>query len=336
MGGMVMKKALLNLAVAASILLIAACGGPGAEQGKKIVLSDAGWDSIRIHNEIVKIIAEKAYNMKTEVVTGSTPVTHTALLRGDIDVNLETWTSNIATYKDDLKSGAIVELGINFDDNRQGIYVPRYVVEGDARRGIKAAAPGLVTVADIKKYPQVFRDEENPGKGRIYGAIPGWVVDEITFRKFNYYRLNENFIYFRPGSEATLYAAFTSAYEKGLPIAGYLWEPTWITGKYDLVLLKDAPYKSEEDFLAGRTEFPSVPVAVAANKKFVAKEPEFADFLKKYRTSSAYTAEALAYMQNNKAGYVEVAKYMLKKYPELLDKWLPANKAGMVREYVMK
>ncbi|MDR3348611.1 MAG: ABC transporter substrate-binding protein [Acidaminococcales bacterium] len=331
-----MKKFLWILTVAAAVFLGAACGGPGAEGDKKVALTDAGWDSIRIHNEIVKIIAEKAYNMKTEVITGSTPVTHTALLRGDIDVNLEMWTSNIATYKDDLKTGSIVELGINFDDNRQGIYVPRYVIEGDARRGIKAAAPDLSSVADLKRYPHVFRDEENPGKGRLYGAIPGWVVDNINFKKFNYYRLNENFIYFRPGSEATLYAAFVSAYEKGQPIAGYLWEPTWITGKYDFVLLKDAPYSTEDDFLAGRTAFPSVPVAVVANKKFVAREPEFADFLKKYRTSSAYTAEALAYMQNNKADYAGAAKYMLKKYPDMLDKWLPADKARTVREYVAK
>ncbi|MDR2005656.1 MAG: ABC transporter substrate-binding protein [Acidaminococcales bacterium] len=331
-----MRRILWFLTAAAMIFINTACSGPGAGGGKKVVLTDAGWDSIRIHNEIVKIISEKAYNMKTEVVTGSTPVTYTALLRGDIDVNLETWTSNIATYKDDLKTGSIVELGINFDDNRQGIYVPRYVIEGDAQRGIKAAAPGLVTVADLKRYPQVFRDEENPGKGRIYGAIPGWIVDNITLKKFNHYRLNENFIYFRPGSEATMYAAFVAAYDRGQPIAGYLWEPTWVTGKYDLVLLKDAPYSTEEDFHAGKTEFPSVPVAVVANKKFIAREPEFTDFLKKYRTSSGYTAEALAYMQNNKADYANVAKYMLKKHPDMLDKWLPADKARMVREYVAK
>jgi ABC-type proline/glycine betaine transport system substrate-binding protein len=102
------------------------------------------------------------------------------------------------------------------------------------------------------------------------------------------------------------------------------------------VLLQDAHYTTEEDFMAGKTEFPSVPVAVAANKKFVAREPEFADFLKKYNTSSDYTAQALAYMQNNKADYASTAKYMLKKYPELLDKWLPAEKARTVREYVAK
>jgi ABC-type proline/glycine betaine transport system substrate-binding protein len=331
-----LRKILWILAAAVAVLLSAGCGDSGAGREKKVVLSDAGWDSIRIHNEIVKIIAEKAYNIKTEVISGSTPVTHTALLRGDIDVNLETWTSNIATYQSDLKSGAIVELGVNFDDNRQGVYVPRYVIEGDARRGIKAAAPGLATIADLKKYPLVFKDEENPGKGRLYGAIPGWAVDEITFRKFNYHNLNENFIYFRPGSEAALYAAFVSAYDKGLPIAGYLWEPTWITGKYDLVLLKDAPYANEEDFLAGKTEFPPVPVTIAANTKFVEREAQFADFLRKYRTSSAYAAEALAHMQDSKASYVGAAEYMLKKYPEMLDKWLPADKAKAVREYLAK
>jgi ABC-type proline/glycine betaine transport system substrate-binding protein len=267
-------------------------------------------------------------------MSSSTLIAHAALLRGDVDVSMETWIANIATYKDDIKAGAILELGINFDDNRQGIYVPRYVIEGDAARGVQPMAPELRTVADLKKYPAIFQDEEHPGKGRIYGAIPGWAADEITFKKFKHYKLDERFVYFRPGSEPTLYAAFVAAQERGLAIAGYLWEPTWLTGKYDLVLLADAPYSGEADFLAGRTAFPSTPVAVVANKKFVAREPAFAAFLQKYKTSTAYTAEALAYMEENKASHAATAKYMLKKYPAMLSGWLPADKAGIVLEYV--
>ncbi|NLY84253.1 MAG: ABC transporter substrate-binding protein [Acholeplasmataceae bacterium] len=329
------KKYFFAICVLILMAFAAGCGGGKSGQDKTIILSDAGWDSIKFHNSVVSFIADKGYGLKTTVVTGSTPITHTALLRGDIDVNLETWSDNILTYRDDLKSGAIVELGTNFDDNRQGLYVPRYVIEGDAKRGIKAVAPDLKTVADLKRYSHIFVDEENPSKGRIYGAIPGWAIDEVLFKKFNYYKLNENFNYFRPGSEATMNASFVTAYEKGMPIVGYNWEPTWISGKLDLVLLEDAPY-TVEGFKEGKTAARSVPVVIAANKKLLQKAPEFVEFLKKYRTSSALTAEALAYIADNKASYDDAAIHFLKKHDELLDKWLPAEKAKAVRAGITK
>ena len=150
-----------------ALALVAGCGGPDKSAAKTIILSDAGWDSVKFHNAVVSYIADKAYGLKTKVVSGSTPITHTALVRGDIDVNLETWSDNIASYKNDVAGGYIVELGVNFDDNKQGLYVPRYVIEGDAARGIAPMAPDLKTVADLKKYSKLFVDEENPSKGRI-------------------------------------------------------------------------------------------------------------------------------------------------------------------------
>lgn len=335
-----MRKSLLLLTLLLVAFLATGCGDSGSNSGsgttKKVILTDAGWDSIRIHNAIVSFVADKGYGLKTEVTTGSTQITHVALVRGDIDVNIETWSSNIASYEADVKSGAIVELGINFDDNKQGLYVPRYVIEGDAARGIAAMAPDLKTVEDLKRYPHIFKDEENPSKGRIYGAIPGWAADEILYAKFNHYGFNEKFVYFRPGSDSTMFASFVSAIEKGQPIVGYLWDPTWITGKYDLVLLEDAPFTNDADFKAGKTEFPSVPVTVCASKKFAANAPEFVEFLKKYKTSSAFTAEGLAYMTANKANYEATAIYLMKKHDSMLDSWLPADKAKKVREALPK
>ena len=313
-----------------ALALVAGCGGPDKSAAKTIILSDAGWDSVKFHNAVVSYIADKAYGLKTKVVSGSTPITHTALVRGDIDVNLETWSDNIASYKNDVAGGYIVELGVNFDYNSQGLYVRRCGIEGDAARGIAPMASDLKTVSDLKKYSKLFVDEENPSKGRIYGAIPGWSVDEILFKKFNHYGLNEQYNYFRPGSDATLNASIMAAYAKGEPIVAYNWQPTWLTGKLDLVLLEDAPY-NEKGFLEGETAFPSVRVTVTANKNLPKKAPEFTDFLKKYHTSSALTAEALAYIAENKASYDEAAVHFLKEHNELLDQWLPADKAKSVR-----
>ena len=113
-----------------------------------------------------------------------------------------------------------MDLGVNYDDNRQGFYVPRYVIEGDAERGIAPMAPDLKSVKDLSRYAALFKDEEDLAKGRLYGAIPGWNIDAILYKKYEVYGLNQNYIYFRPGSEATLSTAFLTATRKGFLLLG--------------------------------------------------------------------------------------------------------------------
>ena len=139
---------------------------------------------------------------------------------------MELWTDNVPTFEADMKTGKLLNLGINFDDDKQGLYVPRYLIEGDAKRGIKALAPDLKTVKDLARYAHLFKDPEDPSKGRLYGAIPGWSIDKILYLKYEAYGLNKNYVYFRSGSEPALNSAFLAAYTKGEPIVGYNYEPT--------------------------------------------------------------------------------------------------------------
>lgn len=302
---------------------------------KEIAFADAQWDSNKFHNAVAGIIAEKVYGYSWREVPGSTTVLHEGLLTGEVDVHMEVWTDNLATYNDDLAAGRLKELSINFDDNYQGIYVPRYVIEGDDERGIKPLAPDLRYIWDLKDYPDIFPDDENEGMGRIYGSIPGWEVDEILHRKYLHYGLDDNFIYFRPGSDAALATAITSAYDKGEPIAAYYWEPTWLLGMYDMVLLEDEPF-DEDTYMEGETELPAVKVAIAASNNFTENNPEIVEFLSKYETSSQLTSEALAHMQETGDDYVETAKWFLRENEELLDKWLNSEDANTMKEYLNK
>ncbi len=303
---------------------------PASAKPIKAVFADADWDSIRFHNAVAMLIGEAAYQIDGEEVTGTTPITYNALKTGDIQVYMELWTDNLATYREDLEAGAFRELGLNFGDDMQGFYVPRYVIEGDASRGIEPLAPDLKHVKDLKKYSHVFPDPDDPSKGRLYGAISGWSVDEIMRNKFAFYGLNENFNYIDPGSGTTLAASISAACEKGEPIVAYYWEPTWIMGKYDLVLLEDAPYQ-EELYFEGKCACPAVPVMVGVSNDFYEAAPEFCAFLSNYQTSSALTSEALRYMEETGATEAETAKWFLKQHDELLDQWLPADKAELVR-----
>ena len=303
-----------------------------ADSNHKTIISfaDVGWDSIRFHNAVAMFIIEKAFGYDTEEIGGTTPIIYPALKEGEIDVLMEMWTDNVPTYKEDIKNGDLLELSTNFDDDSQGLYVPRYVIEGDSVRGIEAVAPDLKTVKDLLKYSDVFADPEEPGMGRIYGAISGWNIDTVLNKKFFEYGLNSCYTYFSPGSDAALSAAFTSAYEKGKPIVGYYWEPTWLTGKYDLVRLTDDPYDAVH-FNEGIGDFPAVRVTVCSSTQLLTKAPEVAGFLKKYKTSTQLTSEALAYMYDNSADYETTAKWFLKENSDLWTAWLTDKQVSLVK-----
>lgn len=207
-------KAFKLMILTAFLVLLGILSGCSPDEKRPVVFADPGWDSVRFHNAVAQLVAEKVYGLKTEILYGSTPITQAALVRGDADVNMELWTDNVPTYEADKAAGGIVDLGVNYDDNRQGFYVPRYVIEGDAERGIAPMAPDLKSVKDLSRYAALFKDEEDPAKGRLYGAIPGWNIDAILYKKYEVYGLNQNYIYFRPGGEATLSTAFDCLRER--------------------------------------------------------------------------------------------------------------------------
>ncbi len=289
----------------------------------KIVFADPGWDSVRFHNAVAGFILNNVYALEWEQISGSTPVTYEALKNNDIDIYMELWTSLMPTYEADLQSGLFAEHGVNFDDNNQGLYIPRYVLEEN---------PDLKSVQDLHKYVHLFPDADTPGKGRIYGAIPGWQVDKILYNKYKFYGLDTQYEYVRPGSDAAMSAAITSALDRKKPIVAYYWEPAWLLGLYDMVLLEDKPYTTEEEYRKGGTAFPSMPVTVCTSLECAKKHPEILPFLKKYRTSSKMTSQALAYIEKNNASYEETAIWFLKEHKELIDNWLNTAAAEKLKQ----
>lgn len=297
-----------------------------------LVFADAGWDSIRVHNDIARFILENGYGYKTDVISGSTPATFTGLEKGNINVYMEVWINNIQKiYDQAIKAGKIKNVGVNYSDDMQGFYVPTYVIKGDPKRGIKPVAPDLKTVQDLKKYAKVFKDPADPNKGRIIGAPTGWAVDQILQTKMKTYGLDKTFNYFNPGSSAALSSSLTKAYKSGKPWVGYYWTPTWIMGKYNMTLLQEPKYnKATWDKNKG-TAFPANKVVIAVDSKTAKDHPEVVKFLSHYHTSSALTNEALAYMQANNAKPMDAAKWWLKKHEDLWTKWVPSDVASKVK-----
>ena len=126
---MLRKLSAVFLLILTSLGFIAGNVNAANEQAKQeVVFADAGWDSVKFHNAVAGFIGTHAYNITPKIISGSTPIIQTALLRGDVDVHMELWTDNVPTFEADMKTGKLLNLGINFDDDKQGLYVPRYLI----------------------------------------------------------------------------------------------------------------------------------------------------------------------------------------------------------------
>lgn len=292
-------------------LFLGSITAAGAESAVR--LADVGWDSIKINNAIVKCIGEKVFGYKVEEVPGSTPIIHEALKTGDIDVVMEEWTSNIANYEKDLKDGGFVELGINFDDNYQGFYIPEFTQE---------AHPDLKNVHDLARFADVF-------KNRIYGGIPGWGVTTIMEKKVQAYHLDGAFEYILPGSNAAMDTTIISAIDDKKDIVFYYWEPTYLMGKYDFVLLEDSPYNADT-YLDGIGALPSVPVTKAVSNQFYKNNPDFCAFISKFALPSKEISKLLAYKEENKCDFTQTALHFITAEEKTVRGWLTEKDAAVL------
>ena len=332
-------RILVALLVVTAALLAGATRASACELKRPIMFGGLDWDSNAFHTEVARIILERGFGCRTDVLPGSSLPLLTGLASDNVDVLMEVWRDNVTKpWNDAVKAGKVVSLGTNFPDAVQGWYVPRYVIEGDPKRGIKPMAPDLHSVSDLKRYAKLFRDPEEPGKGRFYNCILGWTCEVVNTKKLKGYGLDRYYTNFRPGTGAALAAAISSAYERGKPILAYYWGPTWILGRYDLVKLNEPPYskKAWDAFNADPTHnppvaYPVVEVIVGANAAFAKEAPQVVSFLRKYETNSQMVSDALAYMQAHKdAGAKGAAEHFIATRGDIWRKWVSPEIAARI------
>ena len=293
---------------------------------KKLVIADLNWPSAQVHNRIAGFIIEKGYGYNIEYTPGATITLFAGLVRGDIDINMECWVENQQeAYDKGIADGKVIDLGSNFPDSWQGWLVPTYVIKGDAKRGIKPMAPDLKSISDMPKYWKLFKDPENPSKGRFYSCIPGWECEKINEKKFKAYGLDKKYNIFLPGSNAALVGSMAAAYKKGQPWFGYYWAPTWVLGKLDMTPIEEPPYDKNLWGTSYACAYPSVKVNIIVNTSLEKRAPEIVAFLKNYETTQAMANKFLAYMQDEKTNTQAAAIWFLKNYKDVWHGWVPSD-----------
>jgi ABC-type proline/glycine betaine transport system substrate-binding protein len=290
-----------------------------------LILGEGDWDSHAFHNQVAGYILKHGYDVSFETVLTDTAIMITSLKSNAIDISLELWSDNIPTYQQDLLDGYYLELGTNYDDNTQGLYVPYYLQ--DNYEDYDLIAP-ILAVSDLNRADVIslFDDPNDPGTGVIYGGPEGWSATEFLSKKMDAqgYMLSEAYNFRTIDSGATLAAQIKGAYDRKEPVVSYYWEPTWLMGLLDLRLLTDSAYSSES-FEAGIGSFPTVSVNVVVRAGFKEEYPDIAAFLEKYQTSSALTNLGLGYMQDNNASTLEAAIWFLNEQDTWLQSILPSD-----------
>jgi ABC-type proline/glycine betaine transport system substrate-binding protein len=231
---------LICKAATATLIALAVFAAPMTSYAGKgtLKMHEADWTGHLVFGKLMQILLEEHLDYKAKLVfmPGGAGAWH-ALAAGDLDIGFETWPNyNIGTKETYVPEfggdGSIVYVTKTGVVGSSDYWVPRYVIEGDAARGIKAVAPDLKSWKDLNKYKDLFATPETGDRGRLIGCpTPAWDCQDQA-------RLDALGIDFQAvelGTDTASWAELESVYSRGEPILIYAWTPMWVFAKYDLV-----------------------------------------------------------------------------------------------------
>ena len=307
-------------------------------------LGDFDWDSANVHTAIASYVIEKGFGCDVQVSKGSTTPIMAAFFDGQIQVITELWEDNLVELlKPHFADGSILHRGVNTPASEQAFWVDRTTAE----------AHGLKSVEDMKKPGvwELFKDPENPDKGRLTSCISGWTCYTINYVKLKEYGLDEMYTNFDPGSGGALDAAIAGGFAKGKPVFSYYWTPTSLMGKpeIDMVRLEEPAYDSQcwqdmsvvvEDIKANGTEaykpscaceYKDMALTKTVRADWAAANPEVDAFIDAYSLPTGTVNNLLAYYVDESGGDMEAtAMWYLENNTEWLD-WVPSDVASKIR-----
>jgi len=306
---------------------------------KTIRFAGITWESAQFYTSMIRTLLEQGYGCKTELVTGSSAATETAVVSNDLQVWVESWNrTDIIKKGQEMGKVRLVGDLLSGGGAIEGFFVPEYVVKGDAKRGIKAMAPDLKSVADLPKYKALFKDDEEPGKGRFLSCPVGWDCEKFNTQKLKAYKLDTDYTNFRAGTGAALDAAISSAIERGKPILFYYWSPASLMGKYKLVQLQEPAYNAKcwdtikdikvKDVCPSAT--PDTKLTVAVSTPFASSNPGAIAVMEKVQLNPDQINGAVAQMTDRKASSDVVAREFMKANPAVWQKWVSADAASKI------
>lgn len=331
---LVKKSYLAAMAVAVSAF------GMGVAQAEcgNVTISEMNWASAQAAARVDEFILKNGYGCNAETVPGDTVPTATSMTeKGRPDIAPELWMNTIKEQIDRaVGEGRLTIVGNTLEDPAknagEGWWIPRYMLEKN---------PELATIEGVKKNPQLFKDPEDPGKGRVVGCPSGWACQIITENLFRAFDMEEaGFNLVDPGSGAALAGAIKKAYNRGQGILAYYWAPTSLIAELDLVRIKLAPYNAQEfDSCIGVANCPDPKpngfavseIKTVASTDFANNSPEAMGYLKARVWPADAFGKVLTYMETEQADGQAAAEWFLKNHEAVWSQWVPADVAAKVK-----
>lgn len=216
-----------------------AMAAPSCPIPTPVKFAGVNWESGEFITAVMQEMIERGYGCATDTVPGNTVTLEQALADNGIQILGEEWVSRSDVWKKAEATGTVRAIGHPFTEANEGWYVPDYLVHGAG-----AVAPDLHDVAQLNdpRYIALFRDPEQPSKGRFLNCPSGWTCEGVNSAKLKAYGLTNAYVDFRPGTGPAMDAAITSAYVQKQPVLFYYWSPSPIAGRLKLVQLREPPW----------------------------------------------------------------------------------------------
>lgn len=281
---------------------------------KPVKFAGVNWESGMLLTELMGFVLQHGYDCKVDSIPGNSITLEQALGNNDIQVFAEEWIGRSEAWNKAAAAGKVVGVGAPIEGATEGWYVPRYLVEGEG-----AKAPKLKSIADLGQYAELFRDPEEPGKGRFYNCPAGWTCELENSEMLKSYGLENKYTNFRPGTGPALDAAILSSYKRGEPILTYYWSPTPLMGQVDLVRLEEK---------AGVNK--TIDIKVGVSKVFHDEAPELVAMLEKVNLPIDLLNQNLGRMAKDRIESPKLARIFLKEHPEVWHQWVSEDAAKKV------
>ena len=313
------------------ILLLLAFRGAAAETKGTVRIWESDWTGGQVTSKLVELLLEQHMGYEAERIFLGYGEMWQAVRQGDLHLTLE-WAPSFAhdqmvQYMTEFGgSGELQYIGDSGLVFSAGYYVPTYVIEGDAQRGIEAAAPQLRDWRQLNQYKDVFKTALTGDKGKLFGGVsPDW----YTFDEERIVALGLEYVNVFTGTEAALLAEIEGAYSRGEPILFYIWQPHWAFEVYELTQVQLRPYSDEcWGLVEGAAAtydcaFPTESAINVGNPEFLRENPEVAELIKNFKMSNAQQ-QPLAYAVDVEGkGLEEVVRQWMEENEEVWRAWLP-------------
>jgi len=280
-----MKKILL-FALAALVIIMAACNTNTSNGDKKITIAYVNWAEGVAMTQLAKNILEKKGYTVTLKNADVAPV-FAAVAGGDADVFLDTWMP--VTHHNYMENFGqkLTILNTNFEGAKIGLVVPDYVT--------------INSIAELNAAKSKF-------EGHIVGidagaGIMGKAEDAVKAYGLDY-KLQSS-------SEAAMMATLKKSIDEKQPVVVTGWAPHWMFSRYKLRFLEDPKQ------VFGETE----KIQTIANNEFSVADTVAVNFFRKFQLNSEQLGSLMGAMADADGKEEAAVNAWINNNQDLVKSW---------------